>query len=392
MNNYNPTILVIVGVTGDLAKRKLLPACAALRERGMLPEQFHIIGVTRQHDVAISDILAMTSCIECIGDQLTVFQMDLGRADEYERLAARIADVEQTVGVPAQRLVYLSVPPTTSKGILEHLGTSGIVRSTQDRVLMEKPFGTDYTDAAALAAHLDRFIDQTHLYRVDHYLAKELVQDMLDRSPDTADIARIDIVASEFLGIEGRANFYEQTGALRDLVQSHLLQFAAAALYDPTSPVDRTAQRHEAFQSIAVVPESVVRGQYKGYREQVGNAASVTETFVSMTLHSTLPRYKNVPITISTGKHLDSKKTYIQYTYVDGTTRAFTDKPTRPAEAYEHIIHSAIVGHEDIFISSHDVLECWRIVAPIQQQWATATDDLILYEQGSTIDHILKKD
>jgi glucose-6-phosphate 1-dehydrogenase len=389
MNTSNPTILVIVGITGDLAKRKLLPAIAALAEQSLLPERFHLIGVTRQHGIALDTLLAMTPGASVIGDRITILQMELDQVSEYTKLATLMNDIEKGFGEKAKRVIYLSVPPTVSRGIVEHVGTTGMVADAATTVLMEKPFGTDYDDAKALAAHVQSYIPNGQLYRVDHYLAKHLVQEMVERSPDTSEITRIDIVASESLGIEGRANFYEQTGALRDLVQSHLLQFVAAALFDPTSPKDRATQRHEALQSLSVIPGSVVRGQYKGYREEVGNLGSNVETFVSMTLQSTLPAFTQVPITVATGKHLDIKKTSIIYTYSDGTTRDFTDKPIRPAEAYERIIHSAIVGKEDIFITAEDVLACWRIVTPIQIEWRDSATDLVFYAPGSTIAEVL---
>jgi len=226
MDSVTPTTLVIIGITGDLAKRKLLPAIEAIARAGALPKDFRIIGTTRQADMTALDVCG--SATPYVRDNLELFSMDTDDAAEYTRLALRLTELEQGLG-PTQRLFYLSVPPSAVRGIVEHLGTSGLAKRPTTKLLLEKPFGTDLASATDLVTHLSAHFAPGQVYRIDHYLAKQMVQNLIvfreynslvRHTWSNAFIERIEIVASETIGIEGRAHFYEQTGALQDVVQS----------------------------------------------------------------------------------------------------------------------------------------------------------------------------
>lgn len=435
--DISPTLLVIVGITGDLAKRKLLPALVEIAKAGVLPDKFKIIGITRQSEVDISTLFNQETDQTYLRERLTIFQMDLGLSEDYSRLKELLANSGKEFGLETQNLFYLSVPPQVSPEIVEHLGQSGLAEIKNTKILLEKPFGIDLSSATFLIEQINKYFKPEQVYRIDHYLAKEMAQNLiifresnsLFRRTWNADfIERIEIVASEQIGIEGRANFYEQTGALRDLIQSHLLQLAAITLMDlsESSTVDIPLRRLAALKSLRVKLEEVKRGQYLGYREEVKNPNSVVETFVSLTLFSDNSRWSGVPIKLVTGKFLDQKTTEIRIFYrQDQMTEAnelilrlqpdegvlvrlwakrpgydkqierhllhfsYAEHYDKLPEAYEQVLLDSMVSDHSLFTSSEEVLESWRIVDLVQADWKNKSSDLIFYEPGSKPDKIV---
>ncbi len=433
-----PTILVIVGITGDLAKRKLLPAISQIARSGAIPEKFQIVGVSRRSDIALGDLLKDVDNLEYILEHTKLFQMDLGEADAYERLDHYLRDIEESFGEPTQRLFYLSVPPQASQSIIELLGSSSLVKNSEPKLLLEKPFGMDLASASDLITHIDKYFLPEQIYRIDHYLAKEMAQNLiifreenvLFKNTWNKDfIKSIHITATEQIGIEGRAEFYEQTGALRDIVQSHLLQLAALTLMDNPQPDKLNqvpARRLLALQQLRIdsqkpVTESVKRGQYKTYRQEVDNQTSEVETFVSLTLRSSDERWKGVPVTITTGKAMKDKNTEIRITYQPedhleanelilhlqpnegvelclwtkqpGYDQQFEKRSLqftypeneRLPEAYERVFLDAIKSDHNLFVTDEEILETWRILDPVQRSWDESSDDIMLYDSGTDI-------
>lgn len=433
MITETPSILIIIGVTGDLARRKILPAVEAIAKAGVLPKQFHIIGVTRRSDIHPEDLLVDMKESVFIRDHLTLCTMDMQGLSGYQQLETRLEEIEQEFGSPAQRLFYVSVPPRASRTIIEMLGTSGLAEVPQTKLLLEKPFGVDLSSAVDLVAHIQAHFAPEQIYRVDHYLAKEMTQNLIvfreynslfRRTWNKDFIERIEILASEEIGIEGRADFYEQTGALRDIVQSHLLQLAALMLMNPVGQDEMKnvpLRRLDALKSLRVSPHTPAeRGQYKGYREEVKNPESIVETYVKITLESDNPNFVGVPITLVTGKKLGTKATEIRIFYKkehdreenelvlrlqpnEGVSMSVWSK--RPGyegeiekrvldftyahhyaelpEAYEKVLVDTMRSDHDLFVSSEEVLESWRIIAPLQQAWEKSNADLVFYEPGT---------
>lgn len=435
-----PTILVIVGISGDLSKRKLLPAIQAIHEAGILPKQFKIIGTTRQR-LSLDDVLPEGGDTAFLREHLELLQMNLAEADDYYLLTDKIAAIESDFGASAQRLFYLSVPPQVSQPIITNLGSSGLA-TPETKLLLEKPFGTNHESAEELISHMKNHFSEARIYRIDHYLAKEMAQNLVTfRSSNSLFkqtwskefIDEIQIMALEAIDIEGRAGFYEQTGALRDLVQSHLLQLAALTLMDiDTARSSVPKARLQALKCLLPpddVAAHVVRGQYQGYREQVGNPHSTVETFVSLTLHSKDPRWEGVPIKIVTGKALSEKRTEIHIRYHQagcpdanelilhvqpnegieirlwvkepGHTRKVQQLPldfvydqyfSGLPEAYERVFADAFAGDHSLFTTSEEVLESWRILDPIQHAWSMQNaDDTVIYPRGATDKQISAK-
>lgn len=408
MNAETPTILSIIGITGDLSKRKLLPAIGVLAKAGLLPKQLRIVGITRQKTVALDSILEGVANEEHIRARMELFPMSLTDSAEYARLRARILDIGKEWGSATQHLWYLSVPPQTAWPIIEQLGNSGLAKAPNTKLLLEKPFGVDEKSARELEAHIEQSFNIEDIYRIDHYLAKEAVQDILalrrndasfENSLRRDSVERIDILASETLGIEGRTVFYEQTGALQDVIQSHLLQLAAIMLMTlPKNGKEEIPKaRYRALQKLEMAPDHIFRGQYEGYRTEVRNPDSTVETFVSLTLFSKDPRWRNVPITLTTGKALSEKKTAIVITRRKRaaqensfTLRVQPSKKEPRYDAYEHIFLAALCGDHALFVSSDEVYESWRIVDAARKEWDIHPNTLISYQKGAMVERVFK--
>jgi glucose-6-phosphate 1-dehydrogenase len=438
-----PTILVMIGVTGDLSKRKLLPAIERLAAAGELPEQFHIIGITRRNISRQNVIDALPAHLSqgypYIDKHLDILQMDLLKLDEYQKLAAQLQAAEKRLGAQAQRLFYLSVPPQASQPVIELLGQAGLNKGPGVKLLIEKPFGSDLASAQDLFKHIARYFDTSQVYLIDHYLAKEMAQNVLffregnslfKNTWNKDFIESIEIMAAEQIGIEGRVTFYEQTGALRDVLQSHLLQLTALTLMDLPSEERHVQQQRLAAIEALQPPElkTLTRGQYNGYGQEVQNPKSKTETFVSLTLSSSAKQWQGVPITLTTGKGLNSKHTEIRLRYRKDSAREVNElclcfEPREGiemllwskqpgyesglermvlhanygtdddalAEAHEQVIYDAIRSNHTLFTSPEEVLAAWRLLAPVQAAWAKHSDDVIRYDRGSTPEGILSQ-
>lgn len=432
-----PTLLVIFGITGDLAKRYIMPAIPEIAAAGKLPKQFKIIGVSRR-DVTTVDVLKPlikldTEAHNFLQEHLEMFTMRLDEASEYKRLQQHLSQVGSSLGSDTQYLFYLSVPPQHSQPIVKLLGETGLAQGNA-KLLLEKPFGTDLESAKDFIGYVQQYFKEEQVYRIDHYLAKEMAQNLIvfrnsnalfKRTWNNQFIEQIDIIASESIGIEGRAAFYEQTGALRDIVQSHLLQLAALTLMVlPTNSTDSLQkQRLAALKSLHA--SAAIRGQYQGYAEEVNNPGSTTETFTSITLHSDDKQWEGVPITLTTGKVLNEKVTEIRIHYRREheseanelvlriqpeagieiclwSKKPGYDKELQRAplsfiygdyfdslpDAYEQVLVDAIRSDHSLFASSDEVLESWRILAPIQHAWSM-NNEMIMYKPGSSLEEVI---
>lgn len=436
IKNPQKTILVIFGITGDLAKRKLLPALSSIAKED-LPFPERVIGISRR-EVSIDDVLG-NNADEAIRQALTPFTMNVSHAEDYSRLHETIRQAKEQMGESDTQVVfYLSVPPHASLPIVEFLGQAGI-NDDSVKILLEKPFGVDLPSAQEIIDKVSAYYHENQLYRIDHYLAKEMVQSVIAFRSKNAIfrhlwhknfIERIDIIASEKIGIEGRTNFYEQTGALRDFLQNHLMQLMALTIMEippGDEKLDIPAQRLKALQSIQPVDMSkfeqlVTRGQYDGYQEEVGNPGSLTETFVSMTLFSGLEYLQGVPIHLATGKNLAKRTVEIRVRFKKASADESDDlifhvQPkesieielwakkagyekhyekvelgfnyrqggTPEVEAYERVLLDAFYSDKSLFTTSSEILESWRILQPVQERWAMQTDDLTQYAPGTDI-------
>lgn len=390
------TKLLIFGITGDLSRRKLLPALQDIYEQD--PRTIReIIGVSRR-EVDIPALITEATSTDALVGLTRVFTMDL--ADE----AAYVA-LKEYVNLQnnEQLIVYLSVPPRAAADIVDFLGTAGM-NTAAVKIMFEKPFGFDLASATEFIDRSGRYFSENQIYRIDHYMGKEIAQEVLrlrrnveshHHTWDNRSIKAVRIIASETLGIEGRVQFYEQTGALRDFIQGHLMQLLSLVLIDTPGAAPLPEERYTALMQLEPVdPAHAQRGQYEGYQDEVANPGSLTETLVSLRLASSDPRWQGVTLQLITGKALDTKRSYIEIAYRDGTEEVFEEGKVLPTgakaiDAYERVLLEVIYGNKDIFTTSREVLRSWELLSSVQTAWAMDPTPPPLYPKGMSIDRYI---
>ncbi len=435
-NAERPTTLVVFGVTGDLSRRYLIPALSQIKEAGLLPKRFNILAVSRR-SIDPADILGASAAN--LAQVTRALQMDTDNPASFQVLRQNLSRKSNH-----QIIFYLAVPPSAVSDIIRNLAAAGL-NTADTKLLLEKPFGSDYYSAKRLIAQTRRHFKENQIYRIDHYLAKEVAQNiavfigsnvLFRRVWDRRFIDNIVITASEKTAVEGRANFYEQTGTLRDVIQSHLLQLAALTLMEPCPhdynfadlPLRRAAALRHIHVASGKLSTNAIRGQYIGYKTEVNSSRSTTETFGAIRLASKDRRWHGVPIYLQSGKALNTKLTQIAINFksdregeanvlnlriqpresielelwvkapgyeksLQKLTHSFSyahNFSDRLPEAYEQIIVDVLRGSRSLFASSTEVLESWRILEPIQKLWASGKPALRSYKKGSTIEQVLR--
>lgn len=387
------TKLVIFGMTGDLSRRKLLPAIEHIFDAGELPD-LSIIGVSRRQ-VDVNELLQESIGHADIAEHFSVFTMDLAKSQDYERLREYI-----DLGDDEQVLFYLSVPPSAAADIVDFLGQAGL-NTPNIKLLFEKPFGFDYESAKEYIDRTARYYSEEQIYRIDHYMAKDIAQELIHEHVvhewSNQTITSIEVTATETIGIEGRAFFYEETGALRDFLQGHLLQLLSLVLADPLNDKSLAERRLMALENLATVhPEKAFRAQYDGYQTEVENEGSLTETFAAFEITSKDPRWQGVTMSLVTGKAMDKKRSYVRIVYKDGHEQVYEEgvsmgQSDRQLSAYERVLVEAIHGRKEIFTTGPEVLRSWQLVADIQQDWSFDDTPLAIYTPGSSINDVLDR-
>jgi glucose-6-phosphate 1-dehydrogenase len=450
-------IMVIYGATGDLTKRKLIPALFSLFSKKLLPEEFVIMAFARRpftDESFVQTLMPFVSLDMPNGDEawfkfakhIKYVQGDFAEHAAFDHLREVVRKTENEMGECLSKLYYMAVAPETLPEIIDHIGGVGLhIGCGEDgkwtRVIFEKPFGEDLKSAQKLDEQIKRYFQEEQIYRIDHYLGKETVQNILSvrfanilLKPvwNKEYIERIEITAAETLGVESRGGYYDKTGALRDFVQNHLLQLAALTLMDEPGEYDAQCIHNEKIKIFnALQPTSKMkRGQYRGYKQEEKVAAdSQTETYVDLNVVVDLPQWTGVPIHMRTGKKLKERETNIKIVFKKAKAQVFSNlfcelrsneltiriQPNEGMflkmlikepgmgmrlqdvfmdyaysetydslpDAYERLLLDAMMGDQALFTRSDEIEAMWRFTEEVMRVWEEHHVPLLDYEVGS---------
>lgn len=453
----DPCTVVIFGASGDLTKRKLLPALFHLEQQGLLPKDFAVVGVARR-DLSATFIPDMQdgilkgggvdagdSKLKPFMDRVKYFMTNFDDDAGFERLKTYLADFDKELGTKGNRLFYLAVAPEYFADIAQRLQKHGMTTAPEGgwvHVIIEKPFGTDLESARKLNAELNDVLGEHQIFRIDHYLGKETVQNILvfrfgngifEPVWNRNYVDHVEITAAESIGIEGRGPFYETAGALRDVLQNHVMEVMSFVAMEPPDNFQSDAVRTEKVKVWkAIEPVSMddtVRGQYGpgtvdgqkviGYRQEDRvNPESTTETYAAMKLNIENWRWAGVPFYIRAGKRLAERVTEVTVTFKqpplhlfkgnakdagvqpnvlklriqpdEGITLIFGAKVPGPttnvkpvemhfsyadafgkssANGYERLLLDAMLGDGTLFAEREGVEATWALMTPVLEAW-----------------------
>jgi glucose-6-phosphate 1-dehydrogenase len=451
-----PTIFTIFGITGDLAGRKLLPSLLNLYVKKLLPQKFAIVGFSRRpfnreefrefirghmhvkpgeyHEEEIKHFL----------DHMYYEQGLFDNATSYANLAMRLNLLDESFDQCSNKLFHLAVAPSFYEVILEHLSNSGLTipcggDEGWTRVLVEKPFGSNIETAKKLDKRLGELFKEDQIFRIDHYLAKEALQNILAfRFSNTIyeplwnhnHIEAVHIKLLEKVDVSGRGAFYDDVGALKDVGQNHILQMLALVAMEPPAQFEAHAIRKERAKLLSrlkplsqkKLSDFIIRGQYEGYMNEKGvKRNSRTETYFRLETYVDSPRWKNVPFYLESGKALGETKSEIDIYFKNENDserqniltfriqpdegikiRFFVKTPgfgmkVEPKtlkfkysdvshfqelpDAYERVLYDAIVGDQTLFTSTDEVMYAWKFITGIVNAWGGLP--LVTYKKGA---------
>jgi glucose-6-phosphate 1-dehydrogenase len=483
-NSASPCAIVIFGATGDLTKRLVIPALYNLSRTKMLPENFALIGVSRSGSVenwrnelyeTLKSFVGNTSSTfgidhideavwKRLADKMSYVQGDLTDPGLYETLRGALGEVEEKQHTGGNVLFYLAIADKFFGTVVENLGAAKLSEETQDengksqfwrRVVIEKPFGHSLESARELNARLHRTLREDQTYRIDHFLGKDTVQGIMafrfanglfEPIWNRDRIDHVQITVAETVGVEKRGEFYEETGALRDMVPNHILSLLSMVAMEPPTGFDAAsirAKKNDVFAAMpAVEPSRAVRGQYRAgtvlgkavdaYRDEPNVAKdSNVETYVAIQFEIDNWRWAGVPFFARTGKHLSARNTEIAICFKQAPYAAFEHTPINtlrpnwlvlriapdegislqfeakrrgpqndltavkmdfryddwlpkePNVGYETLLHDVMIGDPTLFMRADTVEQGWRIVQPVLDAWAAEKADFPDYDSGS---------
>lgn len=450
----------IFGGTGNLTYNKLIPALYQLYEENKIDEKMSIIAIGRRpksteafRDEVESGVQKKCrsykkSVYDRFKQNLHYYELDFEQSAGYGRFKQYMDDMDMKIGGTGNRIYYLATSPSFFPSISEHLKDAGMLESGGfQRAVFEKPFGYNLDSAIEINSRISAVFGEENIYRIDHYLGKEMIQSILAIrftnqifKPvwDHQSIDNIQITVMESVGVEERGGYYDQSGALRDMIQNHLLQILALVAMEPPKHFDTNSIRDEkvkVLNSLVIRPDepdhrTVVFGQYDGYRqEEKVNLNSTTETYVALKCEIDQPRWKGVPFYLRTGKHLNSREAEVIIEFKNdhsygrfGDTaepnllvmkiqpeegiyfRINTKRPRREQElmpvsmdycqscnivyrspeAYERLLNDIVKGDSTLFTRWDEVQTAWILIKGLLEQYGNKADHLVGYKPGSS--------
>ncbi|MES3031568.1 MAG: glucose-6-phosphate dehydrogenase [Patescibacteria group bacterium] len=456
--NSNSTIFIIFGITGDLAARKLLPSLLNLYVTKQLPKKFAIVGFSRRPfsreefreyirtHINIKPGQYREEDVKHFVDHMYYEQGNFDEQESYARLARTLKAIDDSFRECSNKLFHLSIPPALYESIFDHLAKSGLTipcmgdNEGWTRLLVEKPFGDNIETAKKLDKKLGELFDESQIFRIDHYLAKESLQNILsfrfenclfEPLWNSKHIDKVHIKLLEKATMGTRGAFYDNVGALKDVGQNHVLQMLALIAMESPEKLDATHIRAERAKILTRlkpitaknIKELAVRGQYDGYAQESGVAEhSQTETYFRIEAGINTARWKNVPFFLESGKAMSESKTEIDVYFKNerheerqniltfriqpdegikirfwvktpGFTMNVEPKTLKfkysdfqslavVPDAYERVLYDAIMGDQTLFTSTEEVLAAWKYITPIVAAWPEVT--LSAYRKGAS--------
>ncbi len=481
----DPCAMVIFGASGDLTKRLLVPALYNLSRTHLLPDGFIVVGIARAEESSESWRSSLYEFLKTsvsktsefnggrvdeaawsrLAERMHYLQGDLSDPGLYGRLHGVLDDAKRSYGTEGNAIFYLAVADRFFSTVIDALGAAGLTQQNQTpdeagkqfwrRVVIEKPFGHDLASARELNARIRQVLGEDQIYRIDHFLGKETVQNimalrfangMFEPIWNRDRVDHVQITVSETVGVEKRGDFYEATGALRDMVPNHVFALLSMIAMEPPTGFDGEAIRNKKAEVFAAMPpiepHFAVRGQYGSgmvlgkpavsYRQEPNVAPnSNVETFVAMRLCIDNWRWAGVPFYIRTGKHMSSRKTEIAIRFKQAPFSPFRDTPVHilpanwlvigiapeerislqfavkrpgpvvdlaavsmdfcyddwfqkePNVGYETLIYDVMIGDTMLFMRADAVEEAWRVVQPVLNAWEGSREEIPIYPSGS---------
>ncbi|HEY2069240.1 MAG TPA: glucose-6-phosphate dehydrogenase [Rhizomicrobium sp.] len=443
-----PRALIIIGASGDLARRMLFPSLYLLEQGGLLPEDLLVVGCSR---AGLSDADFTTGIEHAVRERVDAVSNEIWR-----RLAQRLRHAALDATVPesfaalrhalsgtGEKTFYLSTSPRHYGDLCRNLSEQGLA-GPESRVVVEKPIGHDLASCRAINDALAAIFSEDRIFRIDHYLGKEAVQNLLalrfanalfEPLWNKVSIARIDITVAETVGVEDRWSYYDEYGAIRDMVQNHLMQLLCLVAMEPPADLDPDAVRNEkvkvlrSLRRISDLERDALRGQYEGYANEPGGRASETETFVSLTAHIDNWRWAGVPFHLTTGKKLCARRSEIVIQFREVPHSIFggdllanrltirlqpeeeialtlmnrtpslerielqplslnlslseTFRHSRRRIAYERLLLEALHGRSTLFVRRDEAEAAWVWIDSIIDGWKARGTKLLPYTPGS---------
>ncbi|MCR4324307.1 MAG: glucose-6-phosphate dehydrogenase [Candidatus Curtissbacteria bacterium] len=471
----SPATFVVFGATGDLARKRIFPALFKLYKANLLPTAFKIIAAARTEHSSENFRAIVDESLSAVDkekipsffEKIQYVPLDVAEDKNLTEVTNAISEFEKEAAGCVKRIYYMAISPTILEEAVENLGKNGLHLACQNHndnkplVIVEKPFGQDLKSAQKIAQVLSKYFVQDQIYRIDHYLGKETVQnifafrfanELFESLWNNKFIDHIQITTAENIGVEKRGAFYDKTGALRDIIQNHIIQLLALiAMEEPEDSSSKSIKEKklEVIKNIKkLTPEeiktSTVRGQYEGYLEEENiEPNSKTESYAMTKLFIENERWQGVPFYLRTGKRLTGKVTSIILQFKDrqhkifegfenpnipntitiqiqpnegigirltakkpGLTSEFepvamefcykTSFDTPQPEAYERLLLDVILGNQSLFISQEEIEESWKVIDPIEEAWSKNEVPLTVYKPGTwgaeEAEEILKKD